>query len=286
MLTNEIVSRINCASDPFTDELKNVDDVLATAQHKFVLSKMVNAAQQQKFIGIHGGVGSGKSTMKILFLQKLRDEHNYIVSEPIITDRSKCHPGAIQDAMITDFTYLGWDMHFERSRTPNKLEDKSRRVYAILRNKLQDGKKCVLIIDEAHDLPRDTIKALKRFHEYQHGFQKMLSIILIGQEELERKIKNDYSIREVAARIDLIEMRPIPNLVEQYINHKITRAGGNPEQIFQPDAYESLRRLLPRANPLMINNLVSQAIIQAWKADQFPITGEVVEESYKQIVGI
>jgi len=286
MLTQEIIDRINCERDPFTDEIGELGDVLPTPQHKYVLSKMLNAAVANKFIGVWGRVGSGKSIIKQVMKEQLQEQKNYIISEPFITDRSRCKPGTIQDAMITDFMSPGWGRSFQKLKSTKSLEEKSRLVYSILRNKAQDGKKCVLVIDEAHDLPLDTIKALKRFHEYQDGFKKLMSIILIGQEELFEKLQNDYRVREVSARIDLIELRPIVNLVEEYIAHKINRAGGSCKEIIDNSAFMTIKRLLPRANPLMINNLISNAIISAWKADQFPVNGEMVEMVYKDIASL
>ncbi len=283
VIPQEILRELGLNKDPFTNELESIADVFATPQHNHALSKMLDAAKNCKFIGLWGKVGSGKTVLKTLFEERLGMEKNYLISEPFINQKNRLKPSSLADAMIQDFLFLRGGTGTNGQLTaPQNLEAKNRWLKRIMREKSRDGKKLILMIDEAHDLTLDTLKALKRFHELQDGFRKQLAIILLGQEELYHKM-GDPRIREVAARIDLVQLQPIPRQTQKYLEYKITRAGGELERVLTSDAIKTITRLLPQANPLEINVLASSAIITAWRSGSMPATGEAVELAYKEI---
>lgn len=98
-------------------------------------------------------------------------------------------------------------------------------MHNILKASAQVGQRHVLIIEEAHALAIPTLKHLKRFYELQDGFKKLLSIILIGQTELEKKLsEHNPEVREVVQRCELVKLPPLDNHVEGYLRHKLDRA--------------------------------------------------------------
>lgn len=285
MIGQEIQKALGLTKDPFDNELESSDDVLATPSSQKALNKLLDAVKHQKFVALHGPVGSGKSTLKILLVQELKRRQNYLISEPVIIDKEKCRPSNIINAMFDDFQYAKSRSNAMKRISPIKgdLEERTRWVNALFHLKVREGKKLVLIIDEAHGLRTDTLRSLKRFHELQDGFQKLLSIILIGQEELVSLLSGNFELREVSARINMIEMKPIPKAVDDYLTHKIERAGGELVKIMDDSALKTIKRLLPNALPLTLNNLTSKSIEHAFEVGQFPVTGEIVESAYRNI---
>ena len=283
MISQEIQKHLGLNRDPFDGEIESAADVMNTKPHQRVLSRMLEAAKNCKFLAVVGQVGSGKSIVKTLFTEELKRKQNYLISEPEIISKEKCLPSNLINAMVDDFLYSS-------SRTGNMknvnarrgdLEEKSRWVHALLRLKVSDGKKLVLLIDESHGLREETLRSLKRFHELQDGFKKLLSIILIGQDELLENLTGNYALREVSARVNIIEMKAIPTLIEDYVDHKLTRAGADVKKIMDDSALKTIKRLLPKAVPLSINNLLSRSIEEGYNLGTFPITGEVVESAYR-----
>ena len=116
-----------------------------------------------------------------------------------------------------------------------------------------------------------------------NGFKKLLSIILIGQTELEKKLsEHNPEVREVVQRCELVKLPPLDNHVEGYLRHKLDRAGLQFDAIFAPDAVDAIRATLRQAvsetvrgqrqareqslcYPLAINNLVTRAMNEAVK---------------------
>ncbi|MFQ5633492.1 MAG: ExeA family protein [bacterium] len=292
MLTPQILDAIGVERDPFNSEMSSLFDLFLPKQHKLVLDKGLDAAAKCKFIAITGPVGTGKTIVKLALIERLKEKQNYMISEPEIIDMPKCLPATIIDSMLEDFMFLRSNTdNFKpiarkgSSRNKGTLEDRSRWIHSLLKIKVRDGKKLVLIIDEAHLLPVHTLKTLKRFHEMQDGFSKLLSIILIGQDELVHFLNGNYEIREVTARLNIVEMQPIPNLVKEYLNHKVQRAGGRLENLIDDSGLKAVKTLLngERAIPISINNLVAKAVEDGYNLDALPVNAEIIENSYAKL---
>ena len=68
------------------------------------------------------------------------------------------------------------------------LRSSSDARYRQLENRLKEshrtGTRHVVLIEEAHAMPKATLRHLKRFVELEDGFSRLLSVILLGQNEL------------------------------------------------------------------------------------------------------
>ena len=287
VLEKHILEQVGLNRDPFWNEISGVEDVFDSKPHLYIFNKMYDAAQNAKFIGIHGPVGSGKTIVKNLLIERLQSEHNFLISEPLISEKSRLRPPSIADPMIQDFLYqFGSIQQSGKLSSPRSLEAKVRFLARILKNNQKLGRRCVIIIDEAHDIPIETIKSMKRFHEIQDGFKKLLGIILIGQPELHDIITRDYRIREVAARVDMVEIKPQAIDAGEYLSWKIQRAGGAVEKLFNEAALTEIRRKLNGSgSPLLINVIASHTIKKAYATNNLPATAEVVELAFKEMGG-
>lgn len=283
MLPQVVLEKAGLTKDPFTHEVGDMSDVFDAKPQMFVFQKMIDAAENQKLLGVFGEVGSGKTIMKTVFMEQLKQKRNFIVSEPLINQKERLTPSGLADAIIQDVLYgTGTIGMTGKLRSPRSLEAKNRFLRYHLAAKRQQGVRTVLIIDEAHDLTLSTVKSLKRLHELQDGFKKLLSIILIGQPEFESLIK-DYRVREVTARIDLAYMAPINGMFDSYLRWKIEHAHGAVEKIFAPDALHEMKHKIASATPLGINVLASHVIYMGFKMDAYPVNSEIVEMAWKEM---
>lgn len=285
VLEKQILDKIGFERDPFWNEISRPEDVFDSKPHLHILQKMRDAALNAKFIGIHGEVGSGKTVMKNMLFEMLKKEGNFLISEPVISEKSRLRPPTVADSMIQDFLYeFGSIPQTGKLASPRSLEAKNRFLARIMKSNKRQGRRHVVVIDEAHDLPIETIKSMKRFHEIQDGFTKLLGIILVGQPELNDVICKDYRIREVAARIDMIEIRAQTIDAEGYLRWKVQRAGGDFARIFTDSAVSEIKRKLNGAgNPLTLNVLASHAIDKGFRTGTLPVTNEVVELAWKEM---
>ena len=134
---------------------------------------------------------------------------------------------------------------------------------------------------------RHTLKSLKRFYELKDGLHRLLSIILIGQTELEQKLKNtDAAVREVVQRCDVVRVGPIEDIAA-FLGFRFSRAGLDVGNLITPDGIEELKRRLTVAQdnsgrglymayPLMITNLTIAALNLAAEVGERQVTADVV----------
>ncbi|EBA1658102.1 hypothetical protein HW82_27600, partial [Salmonella enterica] len=100
----------------------------------------------------------------------------------------------------------------------------------------------VLIIEEAHSLPVPTLKHLKRFLELEHGFKRLLSIILIGQQELRDKLsERSASVREVVQRCEMVRLEPLGDDLEAFLAFKFERAGRKVSEFIDESGIQAIR---------------------------------------------
>lgn len=284
MLQQEVLNKIGCYRDPFWNEIGGLDDLFPNPEHDRIMNIMLDAATNQKLLAMHGQVGAGKTIIQNRLLLHLDDQMNFRICEPRISEKAQLRPATLVDAMIHDFVHKRGSLSNDRNRleVPRKLEEKDRRLANILFNNQNEGKNCVLIIDEAHDLPIETLKTIKRLYEIQHRFKKLLGIILIGQPELADRF-NDYRVREVSARVNLEEIKPVRIQTGAYVQHKIERAGGQFDKLFDQSAIiEIERKLANERTPLALNIMASKALKRAYKLGQFPVTGEIVDLAFRK----
>ncbi len=273
MLYPETKKHFHLFRDPFNQEMNDEDDVFQTAQHRYIQEAILDAAHYRRFIAIVGEVGSGKTTVLKTVEAILAKEKEVHVVKIASYEKEKCSAVSITEALIDDLTYGN-----ERPRRTREARD--RQAKRILGEVHQQGKKAVLIMDEAHAFKHQTLRSLKRFYENEIGFVKLLGIVLLGQPELKDKFE-EWSIREMTRRCTMLEMDGLNGHIGEYIKFKIDRAGGDFDRIFTKDAIEAIRaRLRPvgQAHPLTINIVATKSMNVAALAGEEIVTPEIVHE--------
>lgn len=272
--------------NPFADPETSAD-VFMSPDIRFARETLYQAATGSGFLALVGESGSGKSTLKDELITRIHDENlPVIIIEPytlaMAASESQGKPlrsSHIAEAIISTVQ--------PGARIPSSPEMRFRRLHEILKASHTAGMRHCLIIEEAHDLHRHTLKSLKRFHELKDGLARLLSIILIGQTELEKKLRvTDASVREVVQRCDVIHLAAIAD-PSAYLRHRFGHAGADFDTAFSPDAIEEIRVNLTvspdsrgdgiyMGYPLMIANLATAALNLAASVGEKQVTADVV----------
>ena len=278
MLRADTMKHFKLKKHPFIDDIKTDGDIFSSDEHRYIEAAMMDAALNTGFLAIIGEVGSGKSIIRRKIIQMLNKEQNTVVIYPQIIDRRRLSVASICDAIVMDFC---------DDKVKRGLEQKARHVHKLLQTNTKGGRKAVLIIEEAQDLSVDILKQLKRFHEYEDGFQKMLGIILIGQTELKDMFDESRhpDMREVIRRVTTAEIKGLNGNVHKYLKLKFYRAGGDIDKIFTVDAIKELTKRLTRkegrktismAYPLTVNGYATMAMNEAVELDEKKVTAEII----------
>ncbi len=285
-LTMQTRQAFGLVRNPFVDPETSAD-VFMSPDIRFARETLYQAATGSGFLALVGESGSGKSTLKDELITRISTENlPVIVIEPytlaMAASESQGKPlrsSHIAEAIISTVQ--------PGAKIPSSPEMRFRRLHEILKASHTAGMRHCLIIEEAHDLHRHTLKSLKRFHELKDGLSRLLSIILIGQTELEKKLRvTDASVREVVQRCDVIHLSAIAD-PGAYLRHRFERAGADFNAAFSPDGIEEIRANLTvspdsrgdgvyMGYPLMIANLATAALNLAASVGEKQVTADVV----------
>ncbi|EAZ4078292.1 hypothetical protein B9W89_14410 [Salmonella enterica] len=290
-LSQKARKAFNLFRNPFDDTaIQSADDVFTTPDIRYVREAMYQTATHGGMLAIWGESGSGKSTLRRDLIDRLqRENSNIIVIEPYVlamedNDRTgkTLKAASIAEAILRAVS---------GERPKQSPEARFAQVHQALKDSA-DGDSSnshVLIIEEAHSLPIPTLKHLKRFLELESGFKRLLSIILIGQQELCDKLsERRASVREVVQRCELVQLEPLNNDLEAFLAFKLTRAGKKLEEVLDASAIPAIvSRMTTRDNkgnvvssilyPLAVGNLMIAAMNAAAEIGVPVVNGDIIK---------
>ncbi|MDE7168613.1 MAG: AAA family ATPase [Mucispirillum sp.] len=212
----------------------------------------------EPFAVITGEPGTGKTITIKKFMNELPDN---IVSAYILFPNLT--PEELFMAILEDF-----NIHVDKNLTKNAL-------FARLRDFLIEigasGKKAVIIIDEAQNLPNETLEELRILSNLETEKEKLLKIILAGQPELDDKL-DEESLRQLKQRVTLyVKLDNIhENDIKEYINSHLEKAGKSPVKIHN-NVINKIAKIT-KGNPRLINTLMERTIIAAFLDNSHTIT--------------
>lgn len=276
-------------ADPF-GELTDAAQVYDTPEVRYVRLALAQTLTSERFIAVCGESGAGKSTLRRDLIDRInRESLPVTIIEPYVL--------GLEDNDKKGKTLKATDIAAAIIRTVDpqaKLRISAEARYAQLHNVLREsrraGNRHVLIIEEAHGLSIPTLKHLKRFYELEDGFNRLLSIVLIGQTELAEKLaENRSEVREVVQRIELITLDPLDNHLEGYLTHRLAAAGKKMSDIMDQGAIDALRNKLTVPSrqrggknisllyPLAVGNQLIAAMNKAAEFGAPKVTADVIK---------
>ena len=135
----------------------------------------------------------------------------------------------------------------------SKLEEKGRA-----------GKRIVVLVDEAHAMPLDTLEELRLLYNLQVGNAKLLQIVLFGQPELNEKLEQP-NMRQLKDRIvHHFNMQPLSrDILNSYLDFRMRAAGYHGPNVFSPNA---VKLIADASQGLMrrVNVLADKALLAAF----------------------
>ena len=299
-LTSETRQHFKILRDPFVDELRSCADVFESDDIRYVRAAVRQTALHGGFLAVTGESGAGKSTLRKDLMEWIRSSGERIeVIEPYVVATSAASKSG---RLLVAADIVGAVV---RNLAPNKplrssLEARTHQMHQLLKEGASDGRKHVVVIEEAHDLATPTLKAMKRFYEQEDGFKKLLSIILVGQNELADKLsEKDPEVREVVQRCELITLPPLDNELGAYLQHKFKRVDADVANVLEADAIDAIRSVLRRnetrsfggkrttqnvskCHPLAVNNLVTRAMNLAVGIGAKKVNAALIQAAFQE----
>jgi type II secretory pathway predicted ATPase ExeA len=218
-------------------------------------------------VKVSGEVGSGKTMLCRMLLEKLPVHIETIyLANPSLSREEMLYAIADGLALSTSGERVGVIM----SMIQNKLEEKAR-----------EGKRIVVLVDEAHAMPLDTLEELRLLYNLQVGNSKLLQIVLFGQPELNTKL-DQPNMRQLKDRIvHHFNMQPLSrNILESYLMFRMRAAGYHGPNIFSPGA---VKLIADASNGLMrrVNILADKALLSAFVEDTYYVKTQHVQAALR-----
>ncbi len=144
----------------------------------------------------------------------------------------------------------------------------------------------VIIIDEAQSIPTKAVfDEIRLLNNFQTDKQNLVSIILLGQPELEKRMRHS-AYRALVQRFRFTtKLEPLnPDETAAYLQHRLEKAGYKKGQpLFSQDAAKRIF-LLTGGYPRPVNHLATLSLMSAMENDQNQILPEMVDEASKGIL--
>jgi general secretion pathway protein A len=158
-------------------------------------------------------------------------------------------------------------------------------LFLYLIEEYKNDRRVVLIIDEAQNLPVETLERFRMLSNRETSQEKLLQVILVGQLEFEDRL-NLPELRELKQRIAsscrIDTLQPDESLA--YIQHRLMKASSFHNPVFTKDALKLIVKEA-RGIPRTINVICDNALITAFGYQRKPVDVKIVKEVIKDLRG-
>ncbi|MGB5622828.1 MAG: AAA family ATPase [Gammaproteobacteria bacterium] len=206
------------------------------------------------FVVITGEIGCGKTTLIEKFVSELDDSVTVArMSQTQVT------PVQFLQGLLSQFGYRPFKMG------KAELIDTIDRH---LEDLLSKNHKVLIVIDEAQNLDRSVLEEIRLLSGVGGGREKVLSIILAGQPELNDTL-DAPDFEQLAQRTRLrYHLRPLSDEeTSEYIRHRLAVAGAGDREIFEPATFDLVYKYSGGV-PRLINTLCDTAMLSAFAENQ------------------
>ncbi len=243
-------------------------------RHGEALAHLVYGVRESGgFIQLTGEVGTGKTTIARTLLQnRLPDNADVaVVLNP-------------QLSALEFLQTICEELGVSTVRKKNSSKALIDALNKYLLNAHAEGRRTILIVDEAQNLARDVLEQVRLLTNLETSKQKLLQIILLGQPEL-RELLARTDLRQLAQRITgRYHLEPLSrDETAEYIEHRLRVAGALGE-IFDGAAKREVFRL-SQGVPRLINVICDRALLGAYSEESRRVTRGLVRRAAAEISG-
>ncbi len=217
------------------------------------------------FIALTGDVGAGKTTLLKYLFEKVKDS-----LDVAMLFNTNLSPQAFLEMLLKEFELS------PPSRAKSDLVDVLSQHFL---NQYSQGTRCVIMVDEAQNLPDETFEELRMLSNLEIGTDFLLQVVLVGQPQLKERLSNP-SLAQLAQRISVYyHLSPLSkNEVGAYIQHRLRVAGcSSPEAIFEKDAIDRIAEL-SGGIPRIINSICDACLTYAFADEVKSVTKAMVQK--------
>jgi type II secretory pathway predicted ATPase ExeA len=218
-------------------------------------------------VKVSGEVGSGKTMLCRVMMERL---------PPAVETIYLGNPSLSRDEILFA---IGDEL---------KLDTQEKRTTRVLRGLQEhlirlfgEGRRVVVLIDEAHAMPKETLEEIRLLSNLESNRHKLLQIVLFGQPELDEHLSTP-EMRQLKERIThsfLLEPL-VRSDIENYIDFRMRAAGYRGPKVFNRGAV----KLIARASQGLtrrVNILADKALLAAFAYGTHAVTETEVKKAVR-----
>ena len=211
--------------------------------------------QGEGFIVITGEVGAGKSTLVA---------HLMATIDPARLTAAQVVTSALSGEEIIHVVAQAFGLVIGGHDKASALAA----IEGLLHAEARNGRRCLLVVDEAQNLSIDALEELRMLSNFQLGAQPLLQTLLLGQPEFRELLQTSPELEQLRQRViaahhldamEADELRP-------YVEHRLRLVGWSGRPALAADVYPKLhhasggvpRRVNQIANRLFLMGAVEQ----------------------------
>ena len=188
-------------------------------------------AQGEGFIVVTGDVGAGKTTLVGHLMEQIDPQRLHAIR--LVSTQ-------VEDEDMLRLTAQALGLATEGLAKAQVLE----RIERTLRLHANEGRRTLLIVDEAQNLALSALEELRMLSNFQNGGQALVQIFLLGQPEFRDRLQHSDRLEQLRQRVIATHhLTPMEaEEVEPYIRHRLELVGWKGRPDFSHDVWAALYR--------------------------------------------
>jgi type II secretory pathway predicted ATPase ExeA len=253
-------------TEPFQNT-PDLDFLFLSPNHKEALACIEYGIRQRKgFIAITGEAGVGKTIILRSYLTKVdanKQKTIYVLNPRVSFD----------SLLTTILKELGAEP------VAGPATQKVNQLHEVLIAEYRNDHTVVLIIDEVHNMPVETLESICMLSNLETATEKLIQVVLVGQPELDTLLNRD-ELRQVRERIGLrARIAPLTKTEsEDYIEHRLSLVRSEPRAVFSKQALDQIVKSASGI-PRKLNTLCDAVLIAGFGYRQAIISGRIAKEA-------
>ena len=200
------------------------------------------------FVVITGGAGTGKTTLARLMLSKI--DKSTVIAVELVTSQLQSHDMLRLVAAALGLAHQG---------LPKSTLLKSIESYLMAR--AREGKRILLLVDEAQNLSRDAMEELRMLSNFQVGEKMLLQTFLLGQDEFRPLLQSPGMEQFRQRTIASFHLEPLGREeVQEYILHRLNLCGWEANPRFHDEVFDRIYEHTAGV-PRRINKLCDRVLL-------------------------
>jgi putative secretion ATPase (PEP-CTERM system associated) len=215
--------------------------------HRRAMAYLVYGANQgEGFIVITGEIGAGKTMLARMLAHKLESQ-NLAMAQVVSTQLEA------DDMLRMVAGAFGLPHEGSKAMLLRNLEQ-------FLLACHHQGRRALLLVDEAQNLPLSSVEELRMLSNFQYGDKPLLQSFLLGQPEFRRTLQSPAMEQLRQRVIASCHLGPIESTeTEAYIMHRLHTVGWRDDPSFDADIFPDIHRYtggIPRKINVLCDRLL------------------------------